>query len=114
MAKDDPVVFCSEVAQRVPTPDYAHLLPKEIQPFTTQGVYDTGEHAHMSFIQGAGHGGSHPHLVHEFLSAIVGDRQPYPAAREAANITCAGILSHASALRHGDRMYLPEFTLLDA
>jgi predicted dehydrogenase len=25
---------------------------------------------HLSFIQGGGHGGSHPHLVHEFVSAL--------------------------------------------
>src|SRR5438094_3328125 len=54
-----------EIPQKVKVKDYAHLLPKEIQRFTTKGVYDTDEHQHLSFIQGAGHGGSHPHLVNE-------------------------------------------------
>ena len=38
-------------------------LYEPIRAFTTGGVYDTGEHAHRSFIQGGGHGGSHPHLA---------------------------------------------------
>ncbi len=100
-----------EAPHHVDIPDFAHLLPPELQRFTRAGVYDSSDHAHRSFIQGGGHGGSHPHLAHEFLTAIVEDREPYPNAREAANITCAGILSHASALKRGDRMYLPEFTL---
>jgi predicted dehydrogenase len=103
-------IHVGEHPEHVEIPDYAHLLPKSIQKFTQAGVYDSSDHAHRSFIQGGGHGGSHPHLAHEFLSAIIGEREPYPNARVAANITCSGILSHASALRHGDRMYLPDFT----
>jgi putative heme-binding domain-containing protein len=38
-----------------------------IRKFTTKGVYDLGKKTHLSFTQGAGHGGSHPHLAHEFL-----------------------------------------------
>ena len=104
------VLYTGEVPQRVKAPDYAHLLPGEIANFTQAGVYDSSDHAHRSFIQGGGHGGSHPHLVHEFLSALDEGREPYPDARQAANITCAGILSHASAMKRGDRVYLPEFT----
>ena len=51
-------------------PTTRELLPEPIQRFTTKGVYDD-EHAHLSFIQGGGHGGSHPHLVHEFVSSII-------------------------------------------
>src|SRR5439155_938793 len=79
-----------EIPSRVTSPDYAHLLPKEIQRFTTKGVYDTDEHQHLSFIQGAGHGGSHPHLVHEFVDALVKNRDPYPNAVQSANWTCVG------------------------
>jgi hypothetical protein len=74
-------------------------------------VYDTDENQHLSFTQGAGHGGSHPHLVHEFITALVEDRDPFPNARQSANITCVGILAHESALQDGKRMMLPEFTL---
>ena len=105
------VIHTGEVPERVEVPDYARLLPREIQPFTTGGVYDAKDHAHRSFVQGGGHGGSHPHLAHEFLSSIRENRDPYPNARQAANITCAGILSHASAMSGGAKLYLPDFTI---
>jgi predicted dehydrogenase len=100
----------AEIPKEVQSPDYAHLLPEPIQRFTTKGVYDTDEHQHLSFTQGAGHGGSHPHLVHEFISALTGNRQPFPNAQQSANITCVGILAHESALQGGKQIYLPEFT----
>ena len=90
---------------------YAHLLPEEIASFTTAGVYDEGDNQHLSFIQGAGHGGSHPHLVHEFLTSLVEERDPYPNARQSANITCVGILAHESAMNGGEIKRLPEFTV---
>lgn len=105
------VMHVGEDPERVTVPDFANRLPAEIRAFTTGGVYDTDEHGHRSFIQGGGHGGSHPHLAHEFISAIIEDREPYPNAAQAANITCAGILSHESAMRGGERVALPEFTL---
>jgi predicted dehydrogenase len=100
-----------EIPEKVESPDYAHLLPKEIQGFTRGGVYDTDEHQHLSFTQGAGHGGSHPHLVNEFISALIEKREPFPNARQSANITCVGILAHESAQKGGALIKLPEFTL---
>jgi predicted dehydrogenase len=100
----------SEIPEEVDCPDFAKLLPKEIQPFTTQGVYDTDDNTHLSFTQGAGHGGSHPHLVHEFVNALVADKSPYPNARQSANMTCVGILAHESALKGGELIRLPDFT----
>ena len=101
----------SEIPEEVHSPDYAHLLPASIQRYTTKGVYDTDDNQHLSFTQGAGHGGSHPHLVHEFVSALVQKRAPFPNARQSANITCVGILAHESALQGGKLMELPAFTL---
>ncbi|GGC24690.1 oxidoreductase [Parapedobacter defluvii] len=100
-----------EIPEEVQCPDYAHLLPEPIQHFTTGGVYDEDANQHLSFIQGAGHGGSHPHLVHEFISALIENRQPYPNAQQSANITCVGILAHESALKGGEIIRLPKFTL---
>ncbi|MHA6250269.1 Gfo/Idh/MocA family protein [Pontibacter sp. CAU 1760] len=108
---EDSVMHTGETPERVKIPDYAHLLPNEIQSFTTAGVYDSDDNQHLSFIQGAGHGGSHPHLVHEFVSALVEGREPYPNARQSANITCVGILAHESAMQGGKIMQMPEFTL---
>jgi predicted dehydrogenase len=99
-----------EIPEHVKSPDYTHLLPEPIQRFTTKGVYDADDHQHLSFTQGAGHGGSHPHLVHEFLSSLVSKRSPYPDAIQSANITCVGILAHESALQGGKILNLPEFT----
>ncbi len=103
-----------EIPELEECPDFAHLLPKEIQGFTRGGVYDTDEHQHLSFTQGAGHGGSHPHLVHAFLQALLEDKHAYPDARESANITCVGILAHQSAMNGGQLIDLPDFTLRKA
>jgi predicted dehydrogenase len=100
-----------EIPERVTVPDFAHLLPEPIQCFTTGGVYDADEHQHLSFTQGGGHGGSHPHLVHEFITALVEGRDPYPNARQSANWTCTGLLAHESALAGGVIKKLPEWTL---
>ncbi|MBX3425530.1 MAG: Gfo/Idh/MocA family oxidoreductase [Pirellulales bacterium] len=95
-----------EIPERVEIPDFAHLLPEEIRPFT-RSIVDAD---HLSFLQGAGHGGSHPHLVHEFVSAVRDDRQPWPNATTSANWTCVGILAHESAMQGGAILGLPEFT----
>ena len=90
----------------------AHLLPAEIAPFTTGGVYGSDEGAeHLSFTQGGGHGGSHPHLAHQFIELLRGNGEGYPNAVQSANITCTGILAHESAQQGGKIIHLPEFTL---
>ena len=99
----------SEIPEKVTVPDYAHLLPVEIQRFTTKGVYDDDEARHLSFTQGGGHGGSHPHMVNEFLTALSEDRDPFPNAAQSANWTSVGILAHESAMRGGEIMRLPDF-----
>lgn len=96
-----------EIAELIEVPDFAHLLPKEIQKFT-QAIHDE---SHLSFIQGAGHGGSHPHLANEFLSALAQDRDPWPNAVTSANWTCVGICAHQSTMKGGEIVRLPEFTL---
>jgi predicted dehydrogenase len=99
-----------EIPEEIDVPDFADRLPEEIQRFTTKGVYDD-EETHLSFTQGAGHGGSHPHLVHEFVSALADQREPFPNARRSANWTCVGLCAHESALKGGELVRLPEFTL---
>ena len=113
---EDPVLHTAkkpegEIPERVKVPDYAHLLPEEIRQFTTKGVYDLEEHEHLSFTQGGGHGGSHPHMAHEFLTALIEERDPYPNAAQSANWTCVGICAHESAQKGGEIVRLPEFTL---
>ena len=101
-----------EIPTKIECPDFAHLLPDEIAPFTQGGVFggDTDEE-HLSFTQGGGHGGSHPHLAHEFIDSLIADRDPWPNAKQSANWTCTGILAHESALKGGEIVRLPEETL---
>jgi predicted dehydrogenase len=96
-----------EIPERVSVPDFAHLLPVEIQKFT-QTIEDAD---HLSFVQGGGHGGSHPHLVNEFVSALLENRDPLPNAVTSANWTCVGICAHESAMQGGQVVPLPTFTL---
>lgn len=96
------------VHERVAAPDRADLLPEPIRRFTTRGVYNHAQ-SHLSFKQGGGHGGSHPHLVHEFVSAAVADRPSSIDAVTAAQWTAVGICAHQSAMRGGERIALPCF-----
>ncbi|MBE7502585.1 MAG: Gfo/Idh/MocA family oxidoreductase [Verrucomicrobiales bacterium] len=100
-----------KIPKLVKAPDFAKRLPAPIRPFTTKGVYDLGKKTHLSFTQGAGHGGSHPHLAHEFLMALIEDRDPFPNAQQSANWTCVGLCAHESALKGGAIVKLPGFTL---
>ena len=98
-----------EIPEKVEVPDYAHLLPEPIQRFTLpQEIHDAD---HLSFIQGGGHGGSHPHLVNEMVQSLLEDRDPWPNAVQSANWTCVGICAHQSAEKGGEIVKLPDFTL---
>ena len=118
----------ARTVERAKAPDYAHLLPETIRHFTTKTFLDLPEYRHLARGEGAdpdgthahlvadpgsleGHGGSHPHLVHEFISALLEERDPFPNAIQAANTTCAGILAHDSALKGGERLRVPDFAL---
>ena len=100
-------------AEDLPTPP--SLEPAVV--FWTRVYSEVDSHAglihdaeHLSFIQGGGHGGSHPHLVHEFVSALIENRDPWPNAVTSANWTCVGILAHESAVAGGAIKQLPAFT----
>jgi hypothetical protein len=96
-----------EDARRLVVPDYGQLLPAEIAAFTGRGGRDAGEDQ-ASFAQGGGHGGSYPHMVHEFVSAIQNGRDSLVDVRRAGNWTMVGLAAHASALAGGTRTEVPE------
>jgi predicted dehydrogenase len=98
-----------EIPKPVRAPDFASRLPKPIRAFTTKGVYDLAKKTHLSFSQGSGHGGSHPHLAHEFIMALVERREPFPNARQSANWTCVGLCAHRSAMKGGRLVRVPAF-----
>jgi predicted dehydrogenase len=115
---EDPILFTlqpktakrgrSVTAERVKAPDRQDLLPKEIARFTQRGVYDAST-PHLSFLQGGFHGGSHPHLVHEFVRSIIEGRESWINEVTAANWTAAGICAHESAMKDGELVIIPRF-----
>jgi predicted dehydrogenase len=77
---------------RVAPPLRPDLLPSELAPH----------------IEGW-HGGSHPHLAHEFVSSIVEGRPSRIDAVTAADWTAPGICAHESALQDGEPVEIPSF-----
>lgn len=111
---EDPILHTakkaeSEIPQRVHVPDFAHRLPQPIQRFTLPAAIQDAEH--LSFVQGGGHGGSHPHLVHQFVQAVLGVQPPMPDAVTSANWTAVGICAHESAMKKGEKMTIPDFSI---
>jgi len=98
-----------EIPSKIEVTDFAHLLPEPIRRFTQPAEIHDAEH--LSFIQGGGHGGSHPHMVNEMVTALTKKRDPWPNATTAANWTCVGLCAHQSAEKGGKIVKLPGFTL---
>ncbi len=119
MDKEEPVLFIrhegirkngrtANISQeRIAIPDYAHLLPEEIRKYTQRTVYNL-ENKHLSFQQGGGHGGSHPHLVHEFVQSILEERPPYPDDITGACWNAVGICAHQSSMSGGRYIDIPD------
>ena len=97
----------AQIPTRVKVPDYAHLLPEPIRTFTQPAAIQDAEH--LSFLQGGGHGGSHPHLAHNFLMACLGKQPAMPDAATSANWTMVGICAHQSAMKGGEKIAIPTF-----
>ena len=101
---EDPLLFTLEplqpgqrgrrvTAERVPVPYRPDLLPVEIAEFAS-----------------GGHGGSHPHLAHEFVRSIVEARPSAIDAVTAADWTAAGVCAHVSAEQGGEPVVIPGFS----
>jgi hypothetical protein len=56
-----------------------------------------------------GHGGSHPYLVHEFVTAVAEQRQPAINIWQAARYMAMGVMAHKSALRDGETLAVPDW-----
>jgi predicted dehydrogenase len=61
-------------------------------------------------VQAGGHGGSHGHLMNEFVTSILQGRQPLIDIAQALNMTVAGIVAHESALKNGELLKIPQYT----
>lgn len=93
--------------ERVVPGDFSHLLPEPIQHFSKHTVIPDPKNPHQSILQGGGHHGSHPHLVHEFVRSIVENRPSAIDAATAANWSAAGICAHLSAMQGGAAIEIP-------
>jgi len=100
---EDPVVFEMQPVQfehrwrdvsgkRVPVPFRPDLLPEPLHPFAD-----------------GGHGGSHPHLVHEFISSIAEGRPSRIDPHVSAAWCAPGICAHESSLRNGAWVDVPQY-----
>ena len=89
-----------------PAADIAGILPPSLARFTEHAdFYVEGMPAPVRV--GASHGGSHPFLVHEFISSVVEGRPSRIDARTAAAWTAPGIVAHESALAGGAVLAVP-------
>ena len=100
---EDPMVYRLETpppgqvwndapGERVKVPFRPDLFPEELEEFTE-----------------GWHGGSHPHLVHEFISSIAESRPAAINAIQSANWTAPGICANLSSLQDGDPVTIPAF-----
>lgn len=94
--------------REVMPPDRADLLPAEIARFTRPTTVTPRPDLPPVRVE-AWHGGSHPHLVHEFVSSILSGRRPLVDARTAAAWTAPGICAHDSALNNGEPVDVQDF-----
>jgi predicted dehydrogenase len=96
-----------QIPERVKVPDFAKLLPEPIRKFTMPAAIQDADH--LSFLQGGGHGGSHPHLTNMFIQAVLGKQPAFPNAEESANWTLVGLCAHESALKGGEQVKIPRY-----
>jgi predicted dehydrogenase len=99
------------------TPDFAPAKPPTVTQLTTEQmrtplpseVLDAWSAITSSRDSYGGHGGSHAYLVHEFVDAIAHGRLPAISAWDAVRYTAMGAMAHASALRDGERLDVPDW-----
>jgi predicted dehydrogenase len=60
---------------------------------------------------GPHHGASHGYLTNDFIESILLNRKPYVDISEALNMTLAGVVAHQSALKGGEWMKIPQYSL---
>ncbi len=96
------------VTETVVPPDDVSDLPPELAPYVTDFEVHPADGGPV-LRRRAEHGGSHPHLVHEFVTAVLEDRPTAVDARTAAAWTAPGICAHDSALAGGARVEVPQF-----
>jgi len=99
-----------DIVEEIELPNYHKSLPESIQRYTVGGDFDPlNPQLSLEKGHGGGHHGSHPHLVHEFVTSILEGRKPWIDEVLGANITAAGLCAHISAMQNGKEVLVPEF-----
>jgi predicted dehydrogenase len=92
----------------LPPRSFPQLLPPELAPFVVPSEVRLPGMAAPTPVS-AVHGGSHPHLVAEFVASIVEGRPARVDAVRSAQWTAPGICAHASALADGETVHVPSY-----
>ncbi|GAA1491524.1 Gfo/Idh/MocA family protein [Brachybacterium sacelli] len=95
----------TEVSEVEP-PDKLDQLTEELHTFVHDTVIQLPGMAEPVSV-GAGHGGSHPYLVDEFVTAITEGRRSRIDSVRAAEWTLPGMCAHESAMSDGARIDVP-------
>lgn len=62
-------------------------------------------------VSAGGHGGSHGYLADDFIDAILRGRKPAVDVIDALNMTVPGYYAHRSAMKDGERLKIPQYSL---
>jgi len=62
-------------------------------------------------VAAGGHGGSHGYLMNDFVEAILRKRKPAVDVVDALNMAAPGYYAHLSAMKDGESMKIPQFSL---
>jgi predicted dehydrogenase len=103
---EDPVVFRVEPG---PLPPGRRSRPTSVERATLPDFADRVPEELRGHVRGGTAGNFRPHMVHEFVSAILDRRSPAIDARVAANWTAVGICAHESAMNDGASVAIPTF-----
>jgi predicted dehydrogenase len=97
--------------ETVPTEEQRDVLPRAVQKafMLAEDHSLTAEKIENADFTPKGHFGSHPYLVHEFVSAVAEDRMPAINAWEAARYLAMGVMAHKSALKGGELLDVPDW-----
>ena len=63
-------------------------------------------------VDSGGHGGSHGHLMNNFVESVLKDKDPLVDVATALNTTMCGVIAHQSVLKNGELMKIPQFETL--
>ena len=107
--KDVPKTTVTDMDEK----DMRDPLPKEVsaafQTTMTEHQAKDPQRDHDADFVPSGHGGSHPYLVHEFVSAVAENRVPVINAWEAGAYMAMGVAAHQSALKDGEWLDVVDF-----